>query len=46
MLICGHSGRCKTNALVHMLIKPLIYYAKNIDQEKYHILSNELNKLA
>ena len=46
------SGSAKTNALVHVLLKPLIYYdkvylyAKNIDQEKYQLLSNELNKLA
>ena len=52
MLICGPSGSGKTNALVHMLLKPLIYYdkvylyAKNIDQEKYQLLSNELNKVA
>ena len=52
LLICGPSGSGKTNALVHMLIKPLIYYdkvylyAKNIDQEKYQLLSNELNKVA
>ena len=35
-----------------MLLKPLIYYdkvyiyAKNIDQEKYQLLANELNKVA
>ena len=52
MLICGPSGSGKTNALVHMLLKPLIYYdkvylyAKNIDQEKYQLLPNELNKVA
>ena len=52
MLICGPSGSGKTNALVHMLLKPLIYYdkvylyAKNIDQAKYQLLSNELNKVA
>ena len=52
MLICGLSGSGKTNALVHMLLKPLIYYdkvylyAKYIDQEKYQLLSNELNKVA
>ena len=52
MLICGPSGSGKTNALVHMLLKPLIYYdkiylyAKNIDQEIYQLLANELNKLA
>ena len=44
--------RGKTNALVHMLLKLLIYcdqiylYAKNIDQEKYQLLANELNKLS
>ena len=52
MLICGPSGSGKTNVLVHMLLKPLIYYdkiylyAKNIDQEKYQLLANELNKLS
>ena len=52
MLICGPSESGKTNALVYMLLKPLIYYdkvylyAKNIDQEKYQLLANELNKLA
>mgnify|MGYP003422762311 CR=1 FL=1 len=52
MLICGPSGSRKTNALVDMLLKPLIYYdkiylyAKNIDQEKYQLLANELNKLS
>ena len=52
MLICGPSGSGKTNALVHMLLRPLMYYdkvylyAKNIDQEKYKLLSNELNKVA
>ena len=35
-----------------MLLKPLIYYdkvylySKNIDQEKYQLLANELNKIA
>ena len=52
MLICGPSGSAKTNALVHMLLKLLIYYdkvylyAKNVDQEKYQLLSNELSKVA
>ena len=52
MLICGPSGRGKTNALVLVLLKPLIYYdkiylyANNIDQEKYQLLANDLNKLA
>ena len=50
MLICGLSGRGKTNALVHRILKPLLYYdtvylhAKNIDQEKYQLLANELKK--
>ena len=26
MLICGKSGCGKTNTVLHMLIKPLIYY--------------------
>ena len=45
-------GSGKAKALVHMLLNPLIYYdkvylyAKNIDQEKYQLLSNELNKEA
>ena len=52
MLKCGPSGSGKTNALVHLLLKPLFYYdniylhAKNIDQEKYQLLANELNELA
>ena len=41
MLICGQSGCGKTNTVLHMLIKPLIYYdkiylySKNLEQEKY-----------
>ena len=41
MLICGKSGCEKTNTVLHMLIKPLIYYdkiylyPKHIEQEKY-----------
>ena len=52
LLICGPSGSRKTNALIHMLLEPLVYYdkvylyAKNIDQEKYQLLSNELKKVA
>ena len=52
LLICGPSGSGKTNALIHMLLKPLVYYdkvylyAKNIDQEKYQLLFNELKKVA
>ena len=52
MLVFGPPGSGKTNVLVHMLLKLLIYYdkiylyAKNIDQEIYQLLANELNKLA
>ena len=52
MLICGPSESGKINALVDMLREPLIYFdkiylcAKNIDQEKYQLPANELNKLA
>ena len=50
MLICGNSGSGKTNLLFHMLIEPLIYYdkiylyAKNLEQEKYQNLMNEMNE--
>ena len=50
MLICGNSGSGKTNLLYHMLIEPLIYYdkiylyAKNLEQEKYQNLMNEMNE--
>ena len=52
MLICGSSGCGKTNTLFHMLIKPLLYYdeihlyAKNLEQEKYQNLINEMDKLS
>ena len=51
MLICGASGTGKTNALIHMLLKPLIYYdkiylyAKNMEQDKYNLLTERLNKI-
>ena len=50
MLICGNSGSGKTNLLLHMLLSLLCYdeiflYAKNLDQEKYQILINEMNKM-
>ena len=41
MLIAGPSGSGKTNTLMHMLMKPLVYfdklylYAKNLEQGKY-----------
>ena len=52
MLICGNSGSGKTNLLYHMLIVPLLYYdeihlyAKNLQQEKYQNLMNEMNKMS
>ena len=51
MLICGNSGSGKTNLLLHMLLSLLCYdeiflYAKNLDQEKYQILMNEMNKIS
>ena len=50
LLLCGASGTGKTNLLFHMLIQPLIYYdkiylyAKNLEQEKYQNLFNEMNE--
>ena len=50
MLICGNSGSGKTNLLYHMLIVPLLFYdkiylyAKNLEQEKYQNLINEMNE--
>ena len=47
MLICGKSGCGKTNTVLHMLIKTLIYYdkiylySKNLEQEKYSLLSKK-----
>ena len=51
MLICGNSGSGKTNLLLHMLLSLLSYdeiflYAKNLDQEKYQILIDEMNKIS
>ena len=52
MLICGKTGCGKTNTVLHMLIKPLIYYdkillySKNLDQEKYAYLSEILERIA
>ena len=43
MLIHGKTGCGKTNTVLHMLIKPLIYYdkiylySKNLEQENIHI---------
>ena len=52
MLICGKSGCGKTNTVLHLLIKPLIYYdkiylySKNLGQEKYTHLSEILERIA
>ena len=51
ILICGNSGSGKTNLLLHMLLSLLCYdeiflYAKNLDQEKYQILIDEMNKIS
>ena len=52
MLICGNSGRGKTNLLYHLLIEPLLYfdeiflYAKHLDQEKYQKLKNKMNEMS
>ena len=51
MLICGKSGCGKTNTVLHMLMKPLIYYdniylhSKNLEQEKYTYLSIILERI-
>ena len=52
MLICGNSGSGKTNLLYHMLMAPLLYfdkiylYAKNLEQEKYQNLMQEMNEVS
>ena len=52
MLICRKTGCGKTNTVLHMLIKPLIYYdkiyvySKNLEQEKYTHLSEKLERIA
>ena len=52
MLICGGSGSGKTNLLYHMLMMPLVYYdqihlyAKNLEQEKYRNMINELDDIS
>ena len=51
MLIFGASGTGTTNTLIHMLLKPLIYYdkiylyARNLVQDKYNLLTERLNKI-
>ena len=52
MLICGKSGCGKTNTVLHMLMKPLIYYdkiylySKNLEQGKYTHLPKILERIA
>ena len=52
MLFCGKFGCGKTNTVLHMLIKPFIYYdklylySKNLVQEKYTHLSDTLERIA
>ena len=54
MLICGNSGRGKTNLLFPMLIKPLLLlhydeiylYAKNLEQRKYQKLIRKMRELS
>ena len=51
MLLCGNSTCGKTYLLLHMILTLLSYdeiflYAKKLDQEKYQILMNEMNKMS
>ena len=52
VLWCWYVVHQEVERQMHMLLKPLIYYdkvylyTKNIDQEKYQLLANELNKMA
>ena len=52
MLIAGNSGSGKTNLLSHILQYPLIYYdqihlyAKNLDQDKYMNLIDNMNGIS
>ena len=52
MLICGKTGCGNTNTVLHMLIKPLIYYdkiylySKNLEEEEYTHLSEILERIA
>jgi len=47
MLVCAPAGSGKTNLLLHMITKPLLYYdkihlyAKNLQQDKYQYLLEE-----
>ena len=52
MLICGNSGSGKTNLLVHMLTKPLLWYdeiylyARNLEQDKYKKLIEKMRQIS
>ena len=52
MLICAPSGSGKTNLLLHMISKPLIFfdeihlYAKNLQQNKYQHLLKKFEPLS
>ena len=49
MLICAPAGSGKTNLLLYMIMKPLLYYdkihlyAKNLQQDKYEYLLEEFD---
>ena len=51
ILVCGQSGSGKTNAVLHILIKPLAYYDKiyfytpNSQQDKMIKLKESLEKV-
>ena len=52
MLICAPSGSGKTNLLLHMINKPLLFfdkiylYAKNLQQNKYQYLLKKFEPLS
>ena len=52
MLICAPSGSGKTNLLLHMISKPLLFfdkiylYAKNLQQSKYQYLLKKFEPLS
>ena len=52
MLICGSSGVGKTCLLLHILMKPLVYYdqihlyAKNLEQKKYQDMIKNFNEIS
>ena len=52
MLICAPAGSGKTNLLLHMISKPLVFfdqiylYAKNLQQDKYQYLLKKFEPLS